>query len=120
MTEQLVNNTLHSTHIKKRAMALKTLELSAGNVSEACKKANVSRTTFYRWYNKHDEFKDEVDAIKESLLDLAESKLLEMINDGNLTAIIFYLKTKGQSRGYIEKQYIESKEFREKDVLIVE
>jgi len=120
MTEQLLKDTLHSRHLKKRDIALKTLELSAGNVSEACKKANISRATFYRWYNKEEEFKDHVDSIKESLLDLAESKLLEMINNGNLTAIIFYLKTKGQSRGYIEKQYIESKEFKVHDTIIVE
>ena len=34
------------------------------------------------------------------------SKLTEAINDGNLTAIIFHLKTKGKSRGYIEGQEI--------------
>lgn len=39
-------------------------------------------------------------------LDLAEGKLLKSINDGNLSAIIFYLKTKGRDRGYCERNEI--------------
>ena len=33
----------------------------------------------------------------------AEGKLLQAINQGNMTAIIFYLKTKGKHRGYVQK-----------------
>lgn len=39
---------------------------------------------------------------KESLLDIAESKLIENIQDNDNTAIIFYLKTQGKKRGYSE------------------
>ena len=34
-------------------------------------------------------------------------KLLEQVNSGNLTAIIFYLKCKAKNRGWVEKQQIE-------------
>ena len=40
---------------------------------------------------------------RESSVDLAESKLIEAIKNGNLTAIIFFLKTQGKSRGYVER-----------------
>ncbi len=40
---------------------------------------------------------------RESSIDLAESKLIEAIKAGNLTAIIFFLKTQGKSRGYSER-----------------
>jgi hypothetical protein len=38
--------------------------------------------------------------VVEQNLDLAEHKLLGVINEGNMTAVIFYLKTKGRERGY--------------------
>ena len=40
--------------------------------------------------------------VAQQTLDLAETKLVQAIRDGNMTAIIFYLKTKGAARGYIE------------------
>ena len=52
-------------------------------------------------------FKIKAENVKESLLDLAESKLMENINNNENIAIIFYLKTKGKQRGYIEKQEVE-------------
>ena len=36
-----------------------------------------------------------------------ESKLLSSINEGNVAAIIFYLKTKGKKRGYVEQHDID-------------
>lgn len=44
----------------------------------------------------------------ESVIDLAESKLIENIGDNDNTAIIFYLKTKGKKRGYVERSEVET------------
>ena len=59
---------------------------------------------------------------KENLLDLAESKLIANIKDQDNTAIIFYLKTQGKKRGYIEKteQLIEHKDQEQIRVIIEE
>jgi hypothetical protein len=48
--------------------------------------------------------------VEESTLDLGESKLLQAMNKGNIAAIIFYLKTKGKARGYIERSEITGKD----------
>ena len=90
-------------HLKK-AQLLKALEKSLGIVSTACEAASISRTTYYKYYNEDKDFKRSVDSISDIALDCAESQLFELIKEKNVTAIIFYLKTKGKKRGYIEKQ----------------
>lgn len=90
--------------IKKKATFLLAFELSAGNVSMACKKAKISRNTYYRWCNEDPDFKEACWEVDESMLDLAESQLKKKIKEGTSdTLLIFYLKTKGKDRGYIEK-----------------
>ena len=83
---------------------LKALDEAGGNITAACMKCGIhSRQTVYNWM-KDDEFKSEVDAINEASIDYVESKLMSAIRADNVTAIIFYLKTKGKKRGYIETQ----------------
>jgi hypothetical protein len=76
---------------------------SLGNVSEVCNKLNISRTTFYNYYNNDIEFKEQIDDIKNIALDFVESKLIGKIKDGDIVAILFYLKTQGKKRGYVER-----------------
>lgn len=102
----------------KKAM-LDSLAANLGNVTKACEAVGICRKTYYE-YLKDDDFKLEVESIEESNIDFAESKLFQLIDgvslitDGaneptvyksapNVTATIFYLKTKGKKRGYIEK-----------------
>ena len=92
-----------SEQLKKENL-LKALEKSLGIVSTACVSIGISRTTYYKYYNEDKEFKQSVDSIGDIALDCAESQLFELIKEKNVTAIIFYLKTKGKKRGYIEKQ----------------
>lgn len=86
---------------KKKAM-LAALEKSLGVVTNACRKVGVSRDTFYRWLKEDEDFKRKVEDVSEMSLDFAESKLYKLIADENVTAILFYLKTKGKHRGYKE------------------
>ena len=99
-------NTLNKRILKKETF-LAALLSSNGNISKACGQTNISRTTIYDWIKKDDKFQEKVSYVNEELLDMAEDQLLTMIRKGNLTATIFYLKTKGQARGYIEKQYVQ-------------
>ena len=83
---------------------LEALAAAAGIVLTACESVNVSRSTYYRWYKEDAAFAERVDEISEEQLDFVEGKLLKSIKEGDTTAIIFYLKTKGKKRGYSEKQ----------------
>lgn len=84
-----------------KARLLNALEKTLGNISSACKMVGIARRTFYN-YMEDDEFKADVQDVFESNLDFAETKLLEQVTKGNVTSIIFFLKTKGKSRGYVE------------------
>ena len=76
------------------------------NISATCNALGISRQTYYNWLKNDEDLKIEIEDSKEAVLDNVESKLLSAINDGNITAIIFYLKTKGKHRGYIERNEI--------------
>ena len=56
--------------------------------------------------NEDEDFANQVKDIENIALDFAESQLHQQIGNNNTTATIFYLKTKGKKRGYIERQEI--------------
>lgn len=72
------------------------------NVSATCAALGVSRMAFYRWKEKYPKLVEMLNEQEESLIDFAESKLIEKINEGDNTSLIFFLKTKGKKRGYVE------------------
>jgi len=88
---------------KDRGKFLEVLAAQAGNVAGACRAMKINRRTYYNWIDKDEVFKAAVDDITESLIDDAESQLQKLIKDGNVVAILFYLKTRAKARGYIER-----------------
>ena len=106
-TSNTSSNSTKGTTSNKKETFLQALKLNLGNITEACKASNVPRRTYYHWVDAAEEFKQSCKDVEESLLDLAENRLLEKIDKYDITAIIFFLKTKGKKRGYQEKQEIE-------------
>lgn len=110
--------------IKKKFLEI--LDNSRGIISTACKSMNnMSRQTYYNWLKNDEEFKEAADDIQENAIDFVEGKLFEKINGITIqifnqkgepiiydqppsdTAIIFYLKTKGKKRGYVERMEVD-------------
>lgn len=93
------------------ALTIKQIEAAltatGGFVSQTAKKLGVKPNAIYERLRKSPYLKQVKAEIEESFLDLAESKLIKKMNDEDLGAICFYLKCKGKSRGYIEKQQME-------------
>jgi len=65
-------------------------------VSVACEKTGIGRASYYRWRQEDPEFTKAAD---EALMDgtnlvsdMAESQLLSQIRDGNLGAVMYWLK----------------------------
>ena len=112
---------LQKLTLKKDAM-LQALTVSLGNVTEASAAVGMSRETHYAWLKDDPEYSAAVASLKNVALDFAESQLKKLMegaerqaltHDGeivtikdapNTSAIIFYLKTQGKQRGYIERQ----------------
>ena len=88
---------------QKKASFLSALKASKGIIQTACDACGITRAMFYRWRDGDSGFKAKYDEVNEGQIDKVESKLLRKIDDGDTTAIIFYLKTKGKSRGYSER-----------------
>lgn len=95
------------TDTQKKAM-IQAMEKSLGIVTTACRNVGIARDTHYRWMRDDDSYRASIESIEGMTLDLAESKLHEEILGGNTAAIIFFLKTKGKKRGYVEKQEVET------------
>ncbi len=108
-----------NSDILKKQM-ISALEASLGIISTACKSVGISRSTHYKWLEEDQNYVTACEEIGESAIDFVEGKLLQRIEgvftesaEGEVyktppsdTAIIFYLKTKGKKRGYIEKTEI--------------
>jgi len=90
------------TTVTKKAL-VQAMQKCLGVVTQACKMVDVSRDTYYTYYREDPDFKKQCDDCSEIALDFAESKLHKQIEDGVPVSTIFFLKTKGKNRGYIEK-----------------
>lgn len=94
------NKTKHN----KKAL-IEAMTEALGIVTTACQTVGLSRKTYYDYYKNDKEFRSEIDDIADVALDFVEGKLLSQIEENNPTSTIFYLKTKGKKRGYIEPQH---------------
>ena len=105
----MMNNGENGNSKKREQTALRIIDAikeSNGLLTLAAKKAGVGYTTIWRYTQDYPSVKQAVIEAKERMLDFAEGKLYENIKGGDNTAIIFYLKTQGKGRGYIERQEV--------------
>lgn len=72
-------------------------------VQIACDKVGVARASFYRWKREDASFAHAADeALLEGILlmnDMAESQLLSAVRDNNMTAIMFWLRSRHPGYG---------------------
>jgi len=80
---------------------------SGGIISVIARKIGCDWRTAHRYCTEYSTVRLVYEAEREGVLDLAETKLIEAIRDGDMAAIKFYLTTIGKRRGYTERQEIE-------------
>lgn len=79
------------------------LEKSRGLVSFAARLLGCNRTTIYNYFERYPQLRDIIHDAGEALVDKAELKLEKAIDNDEPWAIALVLKTKGKSRGYVER-----------------
>lgn len=89
---------------------MENLKNAGGIIYVACENTGISRSKYYGWLKNDPSFAERCDEVKEAQIDYVESKLMGLINAGDTTATIYYLKTKGRKRGWSEKQQPQQKQ----------
>ena len=86
----------------------KALETHRGCVYLAAESLGLWPSAVYARIAKSPELRELLDLYDGRLVDLAELKLQQAVRDGERWAVQFLLKTKGRSRGYVERQEVEA------------
>ena len=99
----------HGTFVtlKKKAAMLDALKVTMAIIAPACEMVGIGRKTHYNWMETDPGYKEEVHALQERTFDFVETKMVERINAGSDTMLIWYSKTKMKQRGFVERQEIE-------------
>lgn len=95
---------------RNKAAVLKILANNACFIATACKQANITRKMFYTYMKNDPEFREAVEVIEEQRKDFVERKIMEKIEEGDTSMLIFYAKTKMKDRGYVERTEITGKD----------
>ena len=82
----------------------KACETSGGILTHVASGFGVSRQTVYNWIENDPDFKDAIKNAREVFFDLVETKIIQKVEAGDNTMLIFVAKTLMKQRGYVERQ----------------
>lgn len=81
-----------------------------GNIAAVARVFGVSRGTVYNRIEKYATAQTALADARETMLDNAESMLYKKVLQGSTPELIFFLKTQGRKRGYVERQEVTGKD----------
>ena len=87
----------------KTAEIVDALKATGGMVYMAARKLGCDPSTINIRAKKSPEIQAAIDNARGDMLDMAEHELKKAVRGGDMTAIIFTLKTIGKGRGYVER-----------------
>jgi hypothetical protein len=80
------------------------IEITRGNVAAIARNLGVNRGTIWNRCNESPTLMAALTDARESMLDNAESMLYKKVLEGSTPELLFFLKTQGRNRGYVERQ----------------
>ena len=99
-------NTVIQRPAMKKKLMIRAMRATLGNVTAACRLVKCDRTHFYSILRDDPDFaekiRQEVILANEEKIDIAEQKMMELVNEKDREMIRFLLRTIGKGRGYGE------------------
>ena len=80
----------------------KALEETGGIVTVAAARLGCARQTVSNYIQRYESVAQAREDGRDRSIDIAESMLMQQVRNGNITAIIYFLKTQGRHRGWNE------------------
>ena len=80
------------------------LRATRGVVSEAAAICGISRRRVHALIQKHPELRAICDDERERLVDVAESRMLDLMEAGEFKAVAFVLRCFGKQRGWVDRE----------------
>lgn len=74
------------------------IEEAKGNISAVARAYHVSRTAVYQWIDSYESAKQALADQREIVIDVAESKLFQKVEDGQDNAIFYVLNNAKEAR----------------------
>lgn len=87
----------------KAEQVIEALRRARGVKAAAARALGCDRNTVDRYIREYATVAAAYEEANETNIDLAEGHLMKAIDAGNIKAILFYLRTKGKARGYVER-----------------
>ena len=92
--------------VERKTNLLRALEIHF-TISEACRIAAVSTATYYEWLENDPIFRDYAQTAQAAVVDRMESRLLEIGQKGNITALLAFLNAHHPHYGRIKYEILE-------------
>ena len=110
---------METNQIYKEKDILEALKASRGIVSAAARRLGMNRRQLTRRVKSSEKLKEARDDARAEFCDLAESKLAENVEAGNVPSVLFALKCLGKDRGYVERSEVTGKDGRDLGEIVI-
>lgn len=110
---------METNQIYKEKDILEALKASRGIVSAAARRLGMNRRQLTRRVKSSEKLKEARDDARAEFCDLAESKLVENVEAGNVPSVLFALKCLGKDRGYVERSEVTGKDGRDLGEIVI-
>jgi len=110
---------MEMNQIYKEKDILEALKASRGIVSAAARRLGMNRRQLTRRLKSSEKLRETRDDARAEFCDLAESKLVENVEAGNVPSVLFALKCLGKDRGYVERSEVTGKDGRDLGEIVI-